>query len=221
MDCVSVALIDDQPLIIEGFKSLFSRTNGIKLVATANFTAAAAEVVKTHAPHLIYVEVASPENNLDDLTSLMKVAPEVKIVALTASRSMKLAIKTLNAGAHGYILKQSSLEEIAHATRTIVRGEKYVTHCVANQLIAALHDVAARNAANRQIKFSMREDQILRLLLDGKTNKAIAGILAITENTVKHYMSILMQKLNARNRLEVVIAAQKLEQNSTSGERVH
>jgi two-component system, NarL family, nitrate/nitrite response regulator NarL len=91
----------------------------------------------------------------------------------------------------------------------------------ANQLISALHDVAARNAANRQIKFSTREDQILRLLLDGKTNKAIAGILAITENTVKHYMSILMQKLNARNRLEVVIAAQKLEQNLNSGERVH
>jgi two-component system, NarL family, nitrate/nitrite response regulator NarL len=88
-------------------------------------------------------------------------------------------------------------------------------------LISALHDVAARNASNRQIKFSTREDQILRLLLDGKTNKAIAGILAITENTVKHYMSILMQKLNARNRLEVVIAAQKLEQNLTASERVH
>jgi DNA-binding NarL/FixJ family response regulator len=218
MTDISIALIDDQPLFIEGFRRICCAATGLKLVATTNCTAKLATIVKSHAPCVVVVDVASPANSLDDLSAL---STKVRIAALTASYNMKLAVKTLNAGAHGYILKQSPLEEICHALHSIARGEKYITHCVAVKLITAFQEVAEQQAAKRQVKFSMREGQILRLLLDGKTNKAIAGILSITENTVKHYMSILMQKLNARNRVEVVIAAQKLEEIISAGDRVH
>lgn len=218
MDHISVALIDDQPLIIEGFRYLCRNATGLSLVATANCTEKVATLIESHAPNLVVVDVANPANNLEHLTAL---AANVKIVAFTGSHSMKLAVKTLNSGVVGYILKQSPLEELSHALRSIAKGEKYITHCVAVQLITAYQEAAAQQAFMRQIKFSTREGQILRLLLDGKTNKAIAAILAITENTVKHYMSILMQKLNARNRVEVVIAAQKLEDVLSVGRRVH
>ena len=218
MSDISVALIDDQPLFIEGFRHLCCAATGLKLVATTNCTAKLAALVKSHAPCLVVVDVANPVNSIEDLSAF---STKVKIAALTASYNMKLAVKTLNSGAHGYILKQSPLGEIAHALQAIARGEKYITHCVAVQLITAFQEVAAQQASNRQLKFSTREGQILRLLLGGKTNKAIAAILAITENTVKHYMSILMQKLNARNRVEVVIAAQKLEEIISAGGRMH
>ncbi len=140
----------------------------------------------------------------------MNDASKVKVVALTASRNISTAVQALDAGVHGYLLKQSSIEEIYRAVEAISRGERYITHAVANKLVGVLHDTAARKAAARAIKLSIREGQVVRLLLNGKTNKEIASILSITENTVKHYMSLLMQKLNVRNRLEVVIAAQKL-----------
>jgi two-component system nitrate/nitrite response regulator NarL len=221
MKRVTVALIDDQPLVVEGFKALCSRGANIELVAIARTTADVPTILKTHSPDLFFVEVANPENNIEDIVTVARHVPGLRLAALTSSRSMRLAIQTLDAGAHGYVLKQSPLEEIAVAAETLARGEKYISHCVATKLIAALQDVAARNAQAQSVKLSIREDQILRLLLAGKTNKAIASILSITENTVKHYMSILMQKLNARNRLEVVIAAQKLQDMSLGDRRVH
>jgi DNA-binding NarL/FixJ family response regulator len=221
MKRVAVALIDDQPLVVEGFKTLCSHGANIELVAIARTTADVPAILKTHAPDLFFVEVANPENNIEDLVTVARHVPSLRLAALTSSRSMRLAIQTLDAGAHGYVLKQSPLEEIAVAAETLARGEKYISHCVATKLIAALQDVAARNAQAQSVKLSIREDQILRLLLAGKTNKAIASILSITENTVKHYMSILMQKLNARNRLEVVIAAQKLQDMSLAHRLVH
>ena len=77
-----------------------------------------------------------------------------------------------------------------------------------------MRNASLRKVAAQAIKLSIREEQIVRLLLRGRTNKEIAAGLGIGEKTVKHYMTILMQKLQARNRLEVVIAAQKLEVQS-------
>jgi two-component system nitrate/nitrite response regulator NarL len=77
-------------------------------------------------------------------------------------------------------------------------------------VISALRNSSVRTPSDPSIKLSVREDQIVRLLLVGRTNKEIAERLKISEKTVKHYMTLLMQKLHARNRVEVVLAAQEL-----------
>lgn len=210
MQQVTVALVDDQPLFVAGFRALCIRARNIKLVAAVSSIKDALNLIRQHVPDIIFFDVAVPDCTLEALTTLMTQAGKVKIVALTASRNVSTAVQALDAGVHGYLLKQSSIEEIHRATEAIARGERYITHGVANKLVGVLHDTAARKAAARAIKLSIREGQVVRLLLSGKTNREIASILSITENTVKHYMSLLMQKLNVRNRLEVVIAAQKL-----------
>jgi DNA-binding NarL/FixJ family response regulator len=122
------------------------------------------------------------------------------------------AIRALDAGASGYVLKGSSAHELIQAIESVCRGETYITQSFASQVIAGLRNAGLRRAAAEAVRFSIREDQIVRLLLRGLTNKAIAISLKISEKTVKNYMTILMQKLNARNRLEVVIAAQKMNE---------
>ena len=92
----------------------------------------------------------------------------------------------------------------------MLTGETFITPSFATKVIVALRDASLRKLAARAIKLSIREDQIVKLLLRGRTNKEIANQLNISEKTVKHYMTLLMQKLNVRNRLEVIIAAQKL-----------
>nr|WP_246232845.1 response regulator transcription factor [Aurantimonas aggregata] len=89
-----------------------------------------------------------------------------------------------------------------------MQGETFVTPSLASKVIAALRLPVTRGSPNPRL--SIREDQIVKLLLQGCTNKAIAARLSISEKTVKHYMTLLMQKLDARNRLEVVLAAQRL-----------
>jgi DNA-binding NarL/FixJ family response regulator len=109
-------------------------------------------------------------------------------------------------------LKGSSSDELLQAIASVSSGETYITRNFATQVIAALRDTSLRRKAAEAVKLSIREQQIVRLLLKGKTNKEIALAINISDKTVKHYMTILMQKLQVRNRLEVVIAAQKLEE---------
>src|SRR5690606_33479030 len=100
--------------------------------------------------------------------------------------------------------------ELAEALRSVARGNTYIPPIFACKVITALRNAAYRRQAAEAVKLSAREDQVVGLLLRGNTNKEIARKLSISEKTVKHYMSVLMQKLRARNRVEVVLAAQGL-----------
>ena len=131
----------------------------------------------------------------------------LKILVFTASDRVDHAINALESGANGYLLKGSTLEELIGAVSTVLKGETFVTPSLSGKIISSL---SSKKPEAEQVKLSSREEQIIRLLMRGLTNKEIALILAIGEKTVKHYMTILMQKMNARNRVEVVIAAQQI-----------
>jgi len=134
-----------------------------------------------------------------------------KVVAFTAMTGSDYAVRALHAGAKGYVLKGSSADELIQGVRAAHSGETYITPAFAIKVIEALRIASLRKRAAGPIKLSIREEQIVSLLLRGRTNREIAIGLGIGEKTVKNYMTILMQKLHARNRLEVLIAAQKLE----------
>jgi DNA-binding NarL/FixJ family response regulator len=137
-------------------------------------------------------------------------SPSTKVVAFTAATGVDPAIRALDSGASGYVLKGSSSRELIEAITAADSGETYITQHFASRVITALRDTSLRRRAAEAVKLSIREQQIVRLLLQGKTNKEIARTILVSEKTVKHYMTLLMQKLQVRNRLEVVIAAQKL-----------
>ncbi|MFZ5690335.1 MAG: response regulator transcription factor, partial [Pseudomonadota bacterium] len=96
------------------------------------------------------------------------------------------------------------------ALESVLNDETYISQTFASRVINALRDANLRRAAAEAVRLSIRENQIVRLLLRGKTNREIATSLKISERTVKHYMTALMQKLQVRNRTEVALAAQKL-----------
>jgi DNA-binding NarL/FixJ family response regulator len=151
-----------------------------------------------------------PGNTLEAIRKVAASRPKSRILAFTASQSIDTAVAVLEAGAAGYALKGISLDELAEAITRVHGGEAYITPSFAAKVVMALRENASRQREQR-IVFSRREEQVLRLLLNGCTNREIAEAMRISEKTVKHYMSMLMQKLNARNRLEVVLAAQSLE----------
>lgn len=103
------------------------------------------------------------------------------------------------------MLKGSGNIELIHAISSVQAGETYITPCFASRVIAGLRDTYLRRKAAEAVILSMRERQIVRLLMIGKTNKEIAIAIKISEKTVKGYMTLLMQKLQVRNRLEVVM----------------
>lgn len=210
MSTISIALVDDHPLMVEAISSLLSRTPGFEVVATGTTAQDIIDICQLHQPKVAIVDLSMVGDVYTAIASAVRAAPATRIVAFTAATGVEPAIRALDAGASGYVLKGSSSGELIQAITSVQSGETYITQNFASRVIAALRDPLLRRKAAEAVKLSIREEQIVRLLLRAKTNKEIAIVLKISEKTVKHYMTILMQKLHARNRLEVVIAAQKL-----------
>jgi DNA-binding NarL/FixJ family response regulator len=210
MTLVPIAIFEDQPLMAEAIELLLSTIPEYKVIATGACADDIYGICAVHKPSIIIVELGLSGDVYEAISAAVKATPSCKVVAFTAAAGVEFAIRALDAGAHAYVLKRGSSQELLKAIKSVNDGGTYITQSFASKVIAALSDTAFRRRAAEPVKFSIREDQIVRALLRGGTNKQIALALKISEKTVKHYMTILMQKLNARNRVEVVIAAQKL-----------
>lgn len=208
---ISVAFVDDHPVLLSGLASLFAGTSEFEVVGKGTSSADALQLTIQKAPDILVIDLNIPGNAFDAIAQITANYGSTRVVAFTASSGIEHAVMALDAGASGYILKGSSVEELVQGLKAVHGGETYVTQGFATKVIVALRNASVRKLAAQAIRLSVREDQIVRLLLKGRTNKEIAAVLSISEKTVKHYMTILMQKLHARNRLEVVIQAQKME----------
>jgi two-component system nitrate/nitrite response regulator NarL len=212
MHTVSVAFVDDHPTLLEGLKAIFGRKSRFKVLATGGCCDEALKIAQKQNPQVIVLDLNMPGNAFDCIRTILQAAPETKIVAFTASSGINHAIEALQAGASGYVLKGSSLDSLTDAIEAVMAGDTYITKGFATKVIAAL-----TNPAVAKIKLSTREGQIVTLLLESRTNREMAEHLHISEKTVKHYMSLLMQKLNVRNRVGLVIAARSIQLPGTVG----
>ncbi|MFO6464703.1 response regulator transcription factor [uncultured Jannaschia sp.] len=216
---ITVAFIDDHPILLSGLCHLMSGNDEFKVVGTGCDADAIHDIVEAHHPDVLVADFSMPGNVLEAIAKTGRDFPDTRILAFSATCSIEKAIAILEAGATGFALKGSSLDDLTDAIRQVNKGENYITPSFAMKVVTGLREKARRKETHKRIAFSPREDQVLRLLLTGQTNKEIADALEISEKTVKHYMSILMQKLNVRNRLEVVLAAQSLPQQQVEAPR--
>jgi len=212
MSAISVGIVDGHPLIIEGIAMIFSRAQGLQISATGSTAKDLIDISSRLYPNVIITDPSMSGDVYAAIAASIRISPNTKIVAFTAATGVDCAIRALDAGATGYVLKNSSPQELIQAVNSAHLGENYITQSFASQVIAGLRNASLRRVAAQAVRFNIREEQIVRLLLRGKSNKEIAVSLKISVQTVKNYMTILMQKLNARNRLEVVIAAQKMNE---------
>lgn len=219
-----VALVDDHPLMVDALVQLLSQSKKFEIAAIGTTAVDIIELAADRRPDAFIVDLHLSGNVYEAIARALQVSPQTKFVAFTASTTVESAIRALDAGAKGYVLKGSSANELISALEHVLRGETYITQSFATRVISALRNTSQRRTA-AEVNFSIREEQIVRLLLRGKTNREIALTLNISVKTVKHYMTVLMQKLHVRNRIEVVLAAQKLgerdEAISISGQLAH
>lgn len=211
MKPISVGFVDDHPILLSGLAALFSAHPDFSVVAVGHSTRDAMEIVLQHRPDVLVVDLNMPGKALEMIAEITVGRFGTKVLTFTAATGIDDAISALEAGSGGYVLKGSSGDDLMDAVRTVHAGDTYITASFAAKVVAGLRTASLRRSAIEAMRLSLREEQVLRLLLRGSTNREIASTLAIGEKTVKHYMTILMQKLNVRNRVEVVLAAQQLE----------
>ncbi len=211
MNDLTVAFADDHPLVLEGIAAVFRSKAGFKVVGLASCVDSALIVVEQCKPDVLILDLGLPGDAFSAVRRISERWPGTKVVILTASESTGTAVTMLNAGARGYVLKGSTSEEVAASLKAVARGDIFITPSFAAKVITALQPSQPRASEPRVAtsQLSHREMQIVKMLQYGKRNREIAVALHLSEKTIKCYMTTLMQKLNARSRLEVVVALER------------
>lgn len=210
MEKISVAFVDDHPVLLTGLEALFRSEDKFDVKAVGCCAGDALEIAKSHEPNVIVMDLNMPGKVLETISRIAARYKGTKVLAFTASTSVENAIAALEAGCRGFVLKGSSQDDLSEAIHKVHANDTYITPGFSNKVIDGLRTAALRRATVQSCRLSTREEQVVSLLLRGKTNKEIADKLSISDKTVKHYMTVLMQKMNVRNRIEVVLAAQEM-----------
>ncbi|GLS31378.1 DNA-binding response regulator, NarL/FixJ family, contains REC and HTH domains [Mesorhizobium albiziae] len=210
MKPITVALIDDHPLVVDGLTRVFEQDGDFKVVAKGVSADEAVILAEQHLPAIVLMDLSMPGDAFEAITEIVRAPAEAKVVVFTAFPNIDLALRALEAGASGYILKGSPAHELLRGVRAVHQGETYITEGFASKVITALRSAAVKAIASQPVKLGFREQQIVAHLVKGHTNKEIAADLGLSEQTVKRHMTLIMQKLHVRNRVEVAMVAQKL-----------
>lgn len=205
---IRVVLADDHVFVRDGIKSLLENEANIEVVGEATDGLEALRMVETTHPDLLILDIRMP--NLTGIEVVEKLRSEnnlVKIVMLSMHESEEYVLKSIKAGADGYLLKGSSKEEFLKAVHTIANGGKYFSGDISSILIGQLSNPAAametKQSLDEELMITKREKEILKLLLSGKGNKEIAEALEISKRTAEVHRFNLMKKLKVKNLMEL------------------
>jgi DNA-binding NarL/FixJ family response regulator len=211
-DRLRIAIIDDHPLFREGVVHTLRSARVLDIVGEGATADDAVRIAKQELPDILLLDVSMPGGGIEAARSIARVCPIVKMIMLTVSESEDDVAQALEAGAKGYVLKGTSGSELLKTMFAISRGESYVSPGLAARLLT--HHVVRQEPAQPPAlpELTEREAQILAQVAKGLTNKEIARALSLSEKTVKHHMTNVMQKLQVRNRVEAAIMFRKQAQ---------
>jgi len=210
MEPIRIVIADDHPLYREGVARSLSEDAGISVVGQAQDALGAAELALRLQPDVVLLDVSMPHGGgLAALRQIMLMAKPPKVAMLTASEEDDVVMQALKAGALGYILKGVGSRDLVAVVKDLANGQSYVSPALAGRILNAMRSGAAARAANPIDDLSKREEDILRLVAEGKSNKEVGLALELQEKTVKHYMTSILQKLHVRNRVEAAVYARE------------
>ena len=204
---VRIALVDDHPTLLRGVMALLDDDPRYAVVATGASADEVLAIARQHKPDIIIVDLSMPG---DVIAAIEAVATSgtAKVVVFTAYGDVDLAMRALDAGAQGFVLKGRPSEDLSEAIEGALKGELFVSPDFSKKLMVGFRHRSKREKELRAAKLSARERQLVECLLEAKSNKEIARTLQLSEKTVKHYMTNLMNKLRVKSRVEVVLAVQ-------------
>ena len=230
-----IVLVDDHPIFRKGLRSLFDEEKGLRIVGEAGNGREAMELVRSQSPDVVIMDATMPGlDGIEATQDILAESPETKVIVLSTNGRKRLVENMLRAGASGYILKDSTPEELVDGVHTVLNGETFVSSEVRGLVAAQFVDllsrvtvtdgptrltkkevafnqlVAAGNSKLRNEHLTNRELDTLALLGKRLSNKEIANELSVSPETVKTHIKNIFQKLDVSNRREVVDKAKEL-----------
>ena len=210
---------DDQPIIRRGLALMLGAEDDIEVVGQAADGQQALELAHALHPDVVVMDLQMPRLGGVAATRLLaEQLPQVRVVVLTTFDDDDLVFEAVRAGARAYLLKDAAEAEVLETVRAVHRGESRLSPAVARKVLEQFRALAAGGApappaaaqtpvASEAEALSDKEERVLALLADGLTNRQIAERIFLAEGTVKNYVSRIMEKLHARNRIELAVMA--------------
>ena len=211
MEKTTVVVVDDHPLFLSGVQQIFKRQPDFEVVGAAENAAQLAALLKHCRPDIILMDIEMPETNGLDATALVRrQAPDAKVVILTGYDNPDLIFRALKIGAVGYLLKNTRAKELRDSLRRVAAGEVLLNPDLAAKFLREFRRDQEAEELRRLVQtLTPREDEVLRLVATGASNREISGQLFISELTVKMHLARIFRKLQVNDRTKAAIVALK------------
>jgi DNA-binding NarL/FixJ family response regulator len=210
-ESIRVLVVDDQELFRRGLVMLLGVESGIEVIGQAGDGIEGTTLAVTTAPDVVLLDIRMPKRSgIEACLAIKEAVPSAKIIMLTVSDEEADLYEAVKSGAAGYLLKDSSIEEVAQAVRVVADGQSLISPSMAVKLIDEFKQMS-RPERNHVpgLRLTEREREVLRLVARGMNNREIARQLCISEDTVKNHVRNILEKLKLNSRMEAVMYAVK------------
>ena len=202
---LKVFLADDHEMICEGLKRLIQEQADMEVIGAEGSGRAAWQQIKKLQPDIVVTDVSMPDMNGAQLTKrLNQEYPHIKVIALTGFEDQNYFRQLLQAGVSGYVLKRVAAKELIHAIQIVAVGGIYLEPSLAGKVVGGYIGRRSNAGTNPAGDLSEREEEVLRRIALGYSNKEIAAQLDVSVKTVETYKTRLMEKLDLHSRVDIV-----------------
>lgn len=209
LEPVRVLVVDDQELFRRGLTMLLGVEPDIEVVGEAGDGVTAAEMATELVPDIVLLDVRMPRRGgLETCVQIKEQVPTARIIMLTVSDEEGDLYEAVKNGASGYLLKDSSIDEVAQAVRVVAEGQSLISPMMAAKLLDEFKEMSREDKESVPTpRLTDRELEVLRLVARGLNNREVAKQLFISENTVKNHVRNILEKLQLHSRMEAVMYA--------------
>ena len=194
---IRILLVDDHTLVRAGIRALLEKLPGVEVAGEVSDGREALALIKTQPPDVVLMDISMPGlNGLQALAQITRDHPQLRVIMLSMHHNDEYVWQALKAGAAGYLIKKAATAELPAALKTVVSGEMYLSREIAGRFSKKfpLEQIARSRSPLEQL--TPRQHEILQLLAEGQTTKAIAQVLKLSDKTVEYHRAKLMARLN-------------------------
>jgi DNA-binding NarL/FixJ family response regulator len=206
---IRILIADDHGIVRKGLRLQLEQHSDFEVVGEATEGREAVRMAEELAPDVVIMDIAMPNlNGIQATTQLVKKNPQIGVIILSMYSDETYLMRTLAAGAKGYLLKESADVDLHRAVEVVAQGKPFFSPAIADTLLEDyMRQLQQRGLQDSYDLLTEREKEILQLLAEGKSNKDVAGVLNLSTNTVETHRTRIMQKLDLHSTADIVLYA--------------